>query len=158
MLRTHAASRCLRVNMEMPDGGSLNQTAPDAKKKAWKHRLRVETYAAYLTMRDRRTPWYAKALGLLVVGYALSPIDLIPDFVPVLGYLDDAIVLGFGLRLVMALVPPDVRAACRQRASEHLTLLKKYTIAGLVAAGVILLLWAVLAGWLVMWAIRSLQR
>jgi uncharacterized membrane protein YkvA (DUF1232 family) len=79
-------------------------------------RLKRETYALYLTARDPRTPWYTKALALLVVGYALSPIDLIPDFIPIIGYLDDLILVPLGLALVLRLTPGNVLAECRERA------------------------------------------
>ena len=65
--------------------------------------LKRETYALYLAVRDPRTPWYARVLGVLVVGYALSPIDLIPDFIPVLGYLDDLLLVPLGIAVVLKL-------------------------------------------------------
>ena len=86
---------------------------------AWKHRARqikLDTYALYLAYRDPRTPWYAKALAAGVVAYALSPIDLIPDFIPVLGYLDDLILVPAGIVLAIKLIPAPVIADCRARA------------------------------------------
>ena len=78
--------------------------------------LRIETYAIYLAARDPRTPWFAKALVLLIVAYALSPIDLIPDFVPVLGYLDDLLIVPAGLGLALKLVPGALMAEAREAA------------------------------------------
>jgi uncharacterized membrane protein YkvA (DUF1232 family) len=78
--------------------------------------LKRETYALYFAVRDPRTPWYAKALAAAVVAYALSPFDLIPDFIPVLGYLDDLIIVPLGVALVLKLVPASVMADCRRRA------------------------------------------
>lgn len=75
--------------------------------------LKNEVLALYLAARDPRTPWYARGLALLVVAYALSPIDLIPDFVPVLGYLDDLILIPGGIWLVIRLIPPEVLADAR---------------------------------------------
>jgi uncharacterized membrane protein YkvA (DUF1232 family) len=72
------------------------------------HRLRVDAHAAWLAARDRRTPWYARAFGLLVTAYALSPIDLIPDFIPVLGLLDDAILIPLGIWLFVKMLPQGV--------------------------------------------------
>lgn len=69
------------------------------------HRLRVDAHAAWLAARDPRTPWYAKAFGLLVAAYALSPIDLVPDFIPVLGLLDDAILIPLGIWLFVRMLP-----------------------------------------------------
>lgn len=74
-------------------------------------------HALYLAARDPRVPWYAKAMALAVAGYALSPIDLIPDFVPVLGLLDDIIIVPLGIALVVRLVPPEIMAEHRELAS-----------------------------------------
>ena len=79
-------------------------------------RLKAEIWALYLAARDPRTPWYAKLLVAGIVAYACSPIDLIPDFVPVLGYLDDLVLLPLGIALAMRLVPPAVLVECRARA------------------------------------------
>jgi uncharacterized membrane protein YkvA (DUF1232 family) len=73
--------------------------------------------AIYFAARDPRTPWYAKALALCVAGYALSPIDLIPDFVPVLGYLDDLVIVPLGILTVLRLIPPEIMAASRAAAA-----------------------------------------
>ena len=70
--------------------------------------LKKEVFAVYIAARDPRTPWYAKALVLLIVAYTLSPIDLIPDFVPVLGYLDDLIIVPAGIWLAIRMIPQDV--------------------------------------------------
>jgi uncharacterized membrane protein YkvA (DUF1232 family) len=88
---------------------------------SWKQRarrLKRDTYALYLAARDPRVPWYTKALALGVVGYALSPIDLIPDFIPIVGYLDDLILVPLGLALVLRLTPGYVLAESRERAQE----------------------------------------
>lgn len=86
----------------------------------WKDRarwLKGETYALYLAYRDPRVPWYAKAFAALVVGYAFSPIDLIPDAVPVLGYLDDLLLVPLGITLALRMIPPEVMAECREQSS-----------------------------------------
>jgi uncharacterized membrane protein YkvA (DUF1232 family) len=79
--------------------------------------LKQDTLALYLAVRDPRTPWYAKAVAGAVVAYALSPLDLIPDFIPVLGYVDDLILVPLGITLALKLVPQDVMADCRLRAN-----------------------------------------
>jgi uncharacterized membrane protein YkvA (DUF1232 family) len=87
----------------------------------WKQKarqLKTETIALYFAYRDARTPWYAKLAAALVVGYAFSPIDLIPDFVPVLGYLDDLLLVPLGIALALALIPPEVMADCREKATS----------------------------------------
>ncbi len=93
--------------------------APQTLKQRWKgraERLRTDTYALYLAYQDPRTPWYAKLLAAGLVVYAISPIDLIPDFIPVLGLLDDLIILPLGAVLVIRLVPREVMADCRGKA------------------------------------------
>lgn len=97
---------------------SQSSSAP-APRPTWKDRARAlkrEVYALYYAYRDRRTPWYAKVVAALTVAYALSPIDLIPDFIPVLGYLDDLVLIPLGLTLAVKLIPPDVMAEARDKA------------------------------------------
>ena len=79
--------------------------------KQWASYLRVETYTLYYLLRHPGVPWYARLAAVLVVGYAFSPIDLIPDFIPVLGYLDDLLIVPFGAWLALRLVPPAVLSA-----------------------------------------------
>src|SRR5262245_14909160 len=83
----------------------------------WARALKQEALTVYLAARHPRTPWYAKALALCVAGYAFSPIDLIPDFVPVLGYLDDVILVPLGILAVVKLIPPEVWAESRAAAA-----------------------------------------
>jgi uncharacterized membrane protein YkvA (DUF1232 family) len=80
--------------------------------------LKRDVLALYLAVRDPRVPWYAKALAACVVAYALSPIDLIPDFIPVLGYLDDILLVPAGIALVVLLIPRPVLEECRERAAQ----------------------------------------
>jgi uncharacterized membrane protein YkvA (DUF1232 family) len=84
----------------------------------WKERakqLKREIHAVYLAIKDPRTPWYARVLATVIVAYAFSPIDLIPDFIPVLGYLDDLVLLPLGVLLLMKLLPEQVMADCRAK-------------------------------------------
>ena len=83
-----------------------------------KRRMQQELYALYLAYRDPRTPWYARLLAAAVVAYALSPIDLIPDFIPVLGYLDDLILVPLGIALAVRLIPAAVVEDSRRRARD----------------------------------------
>jgi uncharacterized membrane protein YkvA (DUF1232 family) len=87
------------------------------KAKQWARAIKRDAHALYLAARDPRVPWYAKALALCVAGYALSPIDLIPDFIPVLGYLDDVILVPLGIWAVVKLIPPDLMAEHRAAAA-----------------------------------------
>jgi uncharacterized membrane protein YkvA (DUF1232 family) len=85
--------------------------------KTWARTIKRDVHAIYLAARDPRVPWYAKALALCVAGYALSPIDMIPDFIPVFGYLDDVIIVPLGIVAVVKLIPPHVMAEHRELAS-----------------------------------------
>jgi uncharacterized membrane protein YkvA (DUF1232 family) len=117
----------------------------------WAQDLKRDTIALYLAARDPRTPWYAKAIAAIVVAYALSPIDLIPDFIPVLGYLDDLLIVPIGLWIAIRLVPEDVLEDCRARAGH---IAQRPTSRS--AAMVVILLWAgiaALAGWAVLQAV-----
>jgi uncharacterized membrane protein YkvA (DUF1232 family) len=82
----------------------------------WARIIKRDVHALYFAARDPRVPWYAKALALVVAGYALSPIDLIPDFIPVLGYLDDAILVPLGILLVVRLIPRPLMNDLRAQA------------------------------------------
>jgi len=106
--------------------------------RGWAKALKRETLALYLAMRDARTPWYAKLVAACVVAYALSPIDMIPDPIPVLGYLDDLVLIPLGVALVRWLIPPQVLADCREQADAGID--KKIRI-GFVGAAVIVVLW-----------------
>jgi len=84
-----------------------------ASLKKWAKNLRRDGHALYFAARDPRVPWYAKGLAIAVAAYALSPIDLIPDFIPVVGYLDDLIIVPLGIALVVQMIPPHVMAEHR---------------------------------------------
>jgi uncharacterized membrane protein YkvA (DUF1232 family) len=118
----------------------------------WKQRargLKGEVYALYLAYKDPRTPWYAKLIAALVVGYAFSPIDLIPDPIPVLGYLDDLVLIPLGAYLAVKLIPTQVMEDSRQKAKEIMLQGKPVNK---LAAAIIVLVWigmAALIAWLV---------
>src|SRR5690242_8431171 len=116
------------------------------KLKDWARAIKRDVHAIYLAARDPRVPWYAKALAFCVAGYALSPIDLIPDFVPVLGYLDDLIIVPLGILIVVKLIPPEIIAEHRALAAASQGRPVSHT-----AAIVIVVVWAasiVVAAWL----------
>ena len=113
---------------------------------AWAKRLKRDIVALSIAVRDPRTPWYARALGAGVVAYALSPIDLIPDFIPVLGLLDDALLLPLGIWLVVRLIPPDVLSEARVAALDRERLPGSRSGVVLVVA-----LWCAAIGLSVLW-------
>ena len=114
--------------------------------------LKAETFALYLAARDPRTPWYARLLIASIVAYAFSPIDLIPDFVPVLGYLDDLILIPIGIALAIKLVPNSVLAECRARAQETLQNGKPVSW---LAGAVIVLIWMIVVSLCILWAYKA---
>ncbi len=109
--------------------------------KSWKTKakqLRNEIVALYLASKHPRTPWYAKVLAALVLSYALSPIDLIPDFIPVVGYLDDFIIVPAGIALLIKIIPRDVLEECRAKAQSNLLTGRSKNW---IAAIIIVLIW-----------------
>jgi uncharacterized membrane protein YkvA (DUF1232 family) len=112
-------------------------------------RLKVETFALYLAARHPGTPWYAKLFVAGIVAYAFSPIDLIPDFVPILGYLDDLVLIPLGVTFALKMIPPAVMSECRVQAQEVMTNGKPISRA---AAAVIVLIWLTLVALCAVWA------
>ena len=113
--------------------------------KEWAQRLKAELVALWFSTRHPRTPFYAKALAMALVAYAFSPIDLIPDFIPVLGYLDELILLPIGIWAVLKLVPEEVMLDCREQAArwldERRSKPRSYLGAALVIALWLAVLW-----------------
>ena len=112
--------------------------------KQWSHTIKRDVHAVWLAARDPRTPWFAKALALVIAAYAVSPIDLIPDFIPVLGYLDDLVIVPLGILLVVRLIPPEVMEEHREAAAQT----TERPVSRL-AAGVVIALWVACAALLV---------
>ncbi len=124
---------------------------------SWKLRarqLKRETYALYLAYRDPRVPWYARVFAACVVAYAFSPLDLIPDFVPVLGYLDDLILIPLGTWLALRMIPAAVMAESRDKAQE---LLNGERPRSRGVALVIIAIWLLLAAVAVVLAVRFVR-
>jgi uncharacterized membrane protein YkvA (DUF1232 family) len=114
-----------------------------ARLKNWATRLTQEVHAIYLASGDARVPWYAKALAVATAAYALSPIDLVPDFIPVLGYLDELIILPLAIMLVLRLIPPEIMAEHRAAAAA----VKPTSKAAAVAFVAVWIVLAAIAGW-----------
>jgi len=109
--------------------------------KSWRTKskqLKSEVYALYLAYKHPRTPWYAKVLATLIIGYALSPIDLIPDFIPVVGYLDDLILVPLGIALLVKIIPRDILEECRAKVRSDILNRKPKNW---IAAIIIVLIW-----------------
>lgn len=122
--------------------------------KRYASQLKEESFALYLAAHHPRTPWYAKLLIAGIVAYAFSPIDLIPDFVPILGYLDDLVLLPLGIALALKLVPGPVLAECRTRAKE---VFRNGKPVSRVAAAVIVVIWITAVALLGLWAYETFK-
>ena len=116
----------------------------------WAKELKQQTLVVYFAARDPRTPWPVRLLALLVAAYALSPIDLIPDFIPVLGYLDDLILVPLGLVLVLRLVPRQVMLSAREKAAAAVDRPVSRAMATVIVA-----IWVVAIGGIGLWLWQS---
>lgn len=119
--------------------------------RAWANALKRNVHALYLAGRHPRVPLLSKVVIGLVVAYALSPIDLIPDFIPVLGYLDDLLLLPLGIWLAVRLIPGDVWRECQLQATAQQANLPHSRGTAVVIAAI----WLLAAGWLLLWVLRQ---
>jgi uncharacterized membrane protein YkvA (DUF1232 family) len=120
--------------------------------KQWARTIKRDAHALYLAAKDPRVSWYAKALAIAVATYALSPIDLIPDFVPVLGYLDDLIIVPAGIALAIRLIPPEIMAQHRDMAMAA-----QNRPVSWAASAAIVIIWLLVIGLTVWMVIRYFQ-
>ena len=118
----------------------------------WAKELKQQTLVVYFAARDPLTPWLVRLLALFIAAYALSPIDLIPDFIPVIGYLDDLIIVPLGLMLVVRLVPPEVMLTAREKATNSVD-----RPVSRVMAAVIVAVWVAATGGLGLWVWQSVR-
>ena len=121
----------------------------------WKQKalhLELEVYALYLAYQDPRVPWYARVFAACVVGYAFSPIDLIPDFIPVLGYLDDLILIPFGIKIAISMIPAYVMIESRTKAQE---IVRQGKPVNRIAAFIIVSVWLFLAACIIFFIVRN---
>ena len=116
--------------------------------------IKTETFTLALAYRSPATPWYAKLFAALVVAYAFSPIDLIPDFIPVLGYLDDVILVPLGIKLALKMIPEEALAEARLQAQEAFPDGKPKNW---VVGAIIILIWVALAALAIFWAVRWIR-
>jgi uncharacterized membrane protein YkvA (DUF1232 family) len=118
----------------------------------WAKELKRHTLVVYFAARDPRTPWLVRLLALLVAAYALSPIDLIPDFIPVLGYLDDLVIVPLGVLLVLKLVPPEVTRSAREQALAAVEM----PVSG-ASALIVVAIWVATVGVFGLWIWQSVR-
>lgn len=130
-------------------GNFIEQLKHQAKK------LKIETYALYLAIRDPRVPLFARIFAGFVVGYAFSPIDLIPDFIPVIGYIDDLILVPLGIRIAISMIPKNVMIESREKAQE---IMGQGKPVNRVAAVIIISIWLILALLCIVFIINTFQR
>ncbi|WP_338449656.1 YkvA family protein [Niallia oryzisoli] len=116
------------------------------KLKVWARNLKRQIFILYFAYKDKRVPWFVKLFTACVVAYAFSPIDLIPDFIPILGFLDDVIILPIGIMLALKMIPKDVLSDCEVKANERM---KSGKPKNWIAASIIIIIWSAIILWLV---------
>jgi uncharacterized membrane protein YkvA (DUF1232 family) len=114
------------------------------KLKGWARKVKKQIYILYFAYKDERVPLYAKVFAALVVAYAFSPIDLIPDFIPILGYLDDVIMVPLGVIFALKMIPENVVRDCTEKAEE---MIKNGRPKNWIAGSIIIIIWIILLGW-----------
>ncbi|MHC0038251.1 YkvA family protein [Pseudoneobacillus sp. C159] len=115
------------------------------KIKAWAKNLKRQIFILYLASKDTRVPWYAKVFIICVVAYAFSPIDLVPDFIPILGYLDDIILVPLGIFLALKMIPKQVILDCEEQANQ---MMKKGKPKNWIVGSLIIMVWLIIIFWL----------
>ncbi|QOR67269.1 DUF1232 domain-containing protein [Cytobacillus suaedae] len=123
------------------------------KLKVWARNLKRQLFVLYLAYKDERVLWFAKLFAACVVAYAFSPIDLIPDFIPILGYLDDVILVPLGIMFALKLIPKEVIAECEIKAEE---MMKKGKPKNWVVGSLIIIVWSIICFWLIIYFINCL--
>lgn len=148
---TNSEGSKLTTVSELKSNEAMKQVIERWKQQA--KQLKVEIYAIYLAYKDPRVPLYARIFAACVVGYAFSPIDLIPDPIPILGYLDDLILIPLGITLVLKMIPPEVLAECRDEAQE---IIRQGKPVNRIAAAVIIGIWFFLAALVIVFMIKKI--
>lgn len=116
------------------------------KIKVWAKKLKQQIYVLYFAYKDERVPWYAKLFAVCVVAYAFSPIDLIPDFIPILGYLDDVILVPLGIVVALKMMPNEVISDCEEKAKE---LMRNGKPKNWLVGSIIIFLWSIIILWVI---------
>ncbi|MFK9093639.1 YkvA family protein [Bacillus salipaludis] len=115
--------------------------------KAWAKKLKRQIFILYFAYKDNRVPWYAKLFAACVVAYAFSPIDVIPDFIPILGYLDDIIIVPLGIMIALKMIPKDVLSECEMKAEE---MMKNGKPKNWIVGSFIILIWILFFLWVIL--------
>ncbi|MEC2078764.1 YkvA family protein [Metabacillus fastidiosus] len=116
------------------------------KIKLWAKKLKQQIFVLYLAYKDERVPWYVKLFTVCVVAYAFSPIDLIPDFIPIIGYLDDIIIVPLGIMFALKMIPNEVILECEVKAEEKM---KNGKPKNWVVGSLIILIWSIITFWII---------
>ncbi|WP_100408406.1 YkvA family protein [Bacillus solitudinis] len=116
------------------------------KIKAWAQNLKRQIFVLYFAYKDKRVPWYVKLFTGFVVAYAFSPVDLIPDFIPILGYLDDVIIVPLGIMFSLKMIPKDVLSDCEVKAKEKM---RNGKPKNWIVGSIILLVWILIILWII---------
>ncbi|MCF6409467.1 YkvA family protein [Pseudalkalibacillus salsuginis] len=124
------------------------------KIKVWAKRIKRQIFILYFAYKDERVPWYAKVFTACVVAYAFSPIDLIPDFIPVLGYIDDLIIVPLGIVVALKMIPEKVISDCEIKAEA---MMKKGKPKNWFVGSIIVLVWVVITLWISLKVYHILQ-
>jgi uncharacterized membrane protein YkvA (DUF1232 family) len=122
--------------------------------KTWAKQLKRKVFILYFACKDTRTPWYAKVFAICVVAYAFSPIDLIPDFIPILGYLDDVILIPLGVAFALKMIPKSIIQECTVKAEERM---KKGNPKNWLVGTLIILVWVMAFLWIFLFVYRYLH-
>ncbi|MED4456384.1 YkvA family protein [Metabacillus fastidiosus] len=116
------------------------------KIKIWAKKLKRQIFVLYLAYKDERVPWYTKLFTVCVVAYAFSPIDLIPDFIPIIGYLDDVIIVPLGIMFALKMIPNEVILECEVKAEE---IMKNGKPKNWMVGSLIILIWSIITFWII---------
>ena len=126
---------------------SIKRRTKLEKIKAWAKNLKRQLFILYFAYKDERVPWYVKLFTACIVAYAFSPIDLIPDFIPILGYLDDVIILPLGIMFALKMIPKDVISDCEVKANE---MMKNGKPKNWIVGSLIIFIWSVIVIWILL--------
>ena len=126
---------------------SIKRRTKLEKIKAWAKNLKRQLFILYFAYKDERVPWYVKLFTACIVAYAFSPIDLIPDFIPILGYLDDVIILPLGIMFALKMIPKDVLSDCEVKANE---MMKNGKPKNWIVGSLIIFIWSVIVIWILL--------